>query len=123
MAITIANRPAGFDGCWGSWDEQQEPNVIRTDMEMPGYTKVRRRTTGISRKANVGRVFEEKYYDAFVMWFNVSCQGGVLPTRMTTPQGKQEVWRFTEPPKISWVSPKAFQVSVAIEQLPAYRGL
>ena len=123
MAITIGARPADIDGCWGSWEEKQDPNVIRTDMEATGYVKVRRRTTGITRRANVSRVFEAKHFDDVMRWFNVDCQGGVRPTRIVTPTKKEEVWRFTEPFTISWVGPDAFQASVMIEQLPAYRGL
>ena len=123
MAIQIGTRPASLDGCWASWDEKQEPNTIRTDMEATGYVKVRRRTTGIMRVAQVKRNFEAKDYDAVLDWFNVACQGGVIPTRMTTPYGKEEVWRFTEPFSISWIDPKAFSVSATIEQLPSWSSL
>jgi len=123
MAITIGTRPASLDGCWASWQEKQQPNVIRTDMDQPGNVKVRRRTTGISRVANVSVTLEATKYQDFLTWFNVACQGGVLPTRVTTPYGADEVWRFTEPPQISWIDPKAFSVTAQIEQLPAYRGL
>ena len=123
MAVTIGTRPASLDGCWASWDEKQEPNTIRTSMEAAGYVKVRRRTTGIMRVAQVKRNFEAKDYDDFVSWFNVACQGGVVPTRMKTPYGKDEVWRFSEPPSISWIEPKAFSVSCSIEQLPAWSSL
>ena len=123
MAVTIATRPASIDGCWATWDEKQEPNTIRTTMESAGYVKVRRRTTGVSRVANVSRNLESKYYDDFVSWFNVACQGGVLPTKVMTPYGKEEVWRFIEPPTIKWIDSGVFSVDVQIEQLPAYRGL
>ena len=123
MAIQIGTRPASLDGCWASWDEKQEPNTIRTDMEATGYVKVRRRTTGIMRVAQVKRNFEAKDYDAVMSWFNVACQGGVIPTRMMTPYGKEEVWRFSEPPSITWIEPKAFSVSCSLEQLPAWSSL
>ncbi len=123
MAVTIATRPLTIDGCWSSWDEVQQPNTIRTEMEVPGVVKVRRRTTGISRIANVTRNFESKYYDDFMAWFNTACQGGVLPTRVKNPQTVEEVWRFTEPPKITWLTQKAFNVACVIEQLPIWRGL
>ena len=123
MAVQIGTRPASLDGCWASWNEKQEPNTIRTNMENTGYMKVRRRTTGIMRVAQVSRNFEAKDYDDVMDWFNVACQGGVIPTRVTTPYGKQEVWRFTEPLSINWIEPKAFSVSANLEQLPAWRGL
>ena len=123
MAITIANRPAALDGCWSSWTEKQNTNIIRTDMDLAGATKVRRRTTGITRIANVSRVFEAKHYDDVLRWFNVNCQQGVLPTRMKTPYMAEEVWRFTEAPEISWLETGAFAITTTIEQLPSFRGL
>ena len=123
MAVTIGTRPADLDGCWATWSEQQEPNVIRTQMDAPGYTKVRRRTTGISRVANVARNFDAKDYDDFMRWFNVLCQQGVIPTRIMTPYGKEEVWRITEAPQITWIDPNVFSVKVQIEQQPAWAGL
>ena len=123
MAVTIATRPAALDGCWSTWSEKQNPNIIRTTMDLPGAVKVRRRTTGITRYANIGRNFEAKHYQDFLNWFNVACQQGVLPTRIKTPYQKEEVWRFTEPPEITWVEPGVFTVSIAAEQLPAWRNL
>ena len=123
MAVTIGTRPATIDGCWASWNEKQQSNIIRTEMDQTGSVKVRRRSTGISRVANVTRNFPADKYSDFVNWFNVVCQGGVLPTRVTTPYGADEVWRFTEPPQITWLDPKAFSVSCTIEQIPAWEGL
>lgn len=123
MALTIGTRPATIDGCWSSWDEEQQPNTIRTEMEVPGVVKVRRRTTGISRVASVTRNFKAEVYDDLMNWFNTACQGGVLPTHVKTPRGKEEVWRFSAPPKITWITEKAFNASCSIEQLPIWRGL
>ena len=122
MAITIGTRPASIDGCWASWAEKAEPVVIRTTME-DGTVKVRRRSTGKIRVANVSRTFDAKDYQAFQDWFTVACQQGVLPTRVTTPYGTQEVWRFTEAPEINWVDPKAFAVSCTLEQLAGWDKL
>ena len=122
MAITIATRPASIDGCWASWTEKAEPVVIRTEME-DGTMKVRRRSTGKIRVANVSRAFEAKDYQAFQDWFTVACQQGVLPTRVVTPYGAEEVWRFTEAPEISWLDKKAFAVSCTMEQLAGWDKL
>ena len=123
MAVTIATRPTTIDGCWASWEEKQQSNVIRTEMDQTGSVKVRRRSTGVSRIANVSRNLTAEQYDDFVQWFNVSCQGGVLPTRVVTPYKKEEIWRFTEPPQITWLDSKAFAVSCTIEQIPVWKGL
>ena len=122
MAIKIGTRPASIDGCWASWSEKAQPVVIRTDME-DGTVKVRRRSTGKLRVANVSRTFDAKDYQAFQDWFTVACQQGTIPTRVMTPYGKEEVWRFTEAPQINWVDPKAFDVTCAIEQLSGWEKL
>ena len=121
--IHIAARPLDLDGCWSSWEEQQQPQVVRSDMEAGGIVKVRRRYTGIARKASVSVTLKAALYNDFLAWFNVSCMGGVHPTRVETPYRKQEVWRFTGPPKISWPEANAFTVSAELEQLPAWRLL
>jgi hypothetical protein len=122
MAITIGTRPASIDGCWASWTEKAEPVVIRTNME-DGTIKVRRRSTGKLRVASVSRTFPATEYQAFQDWFTVACQQGVIPTRVMTPYGKEEVWRFTEAPQISWADPKAFNVTCALEQLSGWETL
>ena len=122
MAIQIATRTVNMDGCWASWDEKAETNVIRTTMD-DGTIKVRRRGTGKIRTATVSRNFNSKDYDSFQLWFNVACKQGVIPTRMMTPYGKDEVWRFAEPPAINWIEPGAFSVACTIEQLPGWDKL
>ena len=123
MAVTIATRPSKMDGCWATWDEKAEEVIIRTQMSQPGVAKVRRIATGISRVANVSRTFKAEDYANFKLWFDVNCQQGVLPTRMMTPYGAEEVWRFTEAPQITWLEPTAFSVTAKIEHLPVWDGL
>ena len=123
MAIVIGTRPASLDGCWSTWSEKQEPNTIRTEMEQVGETKVRRRSTGIYRKANVGRNFKSDIYHDFMLWFNVASQMGVVPTRVITPYLEEEVWRFVSAPEVSWISSTVFSASCELEQLPAWRSL
>jgi hypothetical protein len=122
-SVYIAPRPATLDGCWASWEEQQQPAVVRSDMDAGGIVKVRRRYTGIARKASVSVALKAEQYDAFLTWFNADCLQGVYPTRVVTPYKKTEVWRFSGPPKITWEDPKVFSVQVELEQLPAWRGL
>ena len=122
MAITIGTRPASIDGCWASWNEKAQPVVIRTEME-DGTVKVRRRSTGKIRVAEVSRTFAATDYQAFQDWFTVACAQGVYATRVMTPYGKEEVWRFSEAPQISWIDPKAFTVSCSIEQLAGWDAL
>jgi alpha-mannosidase len=104
-----------------SWAESYESNVLRTEMEMSGYVKVRRRSTGKTMKIEASVTLESKHYDDIQTWFFVNSQAGVLPTRIKRPQdGKEIVVRFTEPPAIQFVDKKAFDVSFKFEQLPSW---
>ena len=117
--VPYAQRPATLDGCWASWSEQQQTNMLRTQMDS-GAIKVRRRTTGITRIAQVSVTLPATKYADFMKWFNTDCQQGVMPTLMCTPQCNEEVWRFVNPPSISWVTKNAFTASCEIERLPGW---
>ena len=122
MAIEIGSRPASLSGCFQTWNERQVANTIRTEMEN-GTVKVRRRTTGIYRQAEVGGVLKGSLYADFVAWWNVNCKQGSIPTRVVTPYGTEEVWRISEPPGIEWLQSgdnAAFRVSMKLERLPEF---
>jgi hypothetical protein len=122
MAVQVAARPASLSGCFQSWSEKQVANSIRTDMEN-GTVKVRRRTTGIFRQADVSVTLKGDQYQDFVDWWNVNCQQGALPTRVITPYGAEEVWRIVEPPSIEWLQGNpnpAFRASMKLERLPEF---
>lgn len=119
MAIQIGTRPASISGCFQTWNETQVSNVIRTDMDNL-TVKVRRRTTGIFRQAEASVTLKADVYDDFVKWFNVDCQQGAVPTRVMMPNGREEVWRFSEPPAIEWVQHNVFRATVKLERLPGF---
>jgi hypothetical protein len=122
MAVQVAARPASLSGCFQSWSEKQVSTVLRTEMENQSV-KVRRRTTGIFRQADVGVTLKGTQYNDFVTWYNVNCQQGAIPTKVITPYGVEEVWRISEPPSIEWVQggeKSAFRVSMKLERLPEF---
>lgn len=122
--IQIGKRPTALDGCMQQWTETYEQQIIRTQMESPGYVKVRRRVTGKSTNIEASATLESKYYDDIQHWFFEDSQAGVIPTRVKRPQdGKEIVVRFKEPPAISFIDKKAFAVSFKFEQLPAWVSL
>ena len=124
MATNIGARPAGLDGCTQQWSETYESNVIRTNMELSGYTKVRMRTTGKTTKIEASATLDSKHYDEIQTWFFTNSQAGVIPTRIKRPQdGKEIVARFTEPPAIQFIDKNAFNVTFKFEQLPAWVSL
>lgn len=124
MAQNIATRPAALDGCMQQWSETYESNVLRTTMDMPGYVKVRMRTTGKTTNIDASATLDAKHYDDIQTWFFTNSQAGVVPTRVKRPQdGKEIVVRFKEPPVIQFVDKRAFSVSFKFEQLPAWSSL
>lgn len=121
MAIDPVARPGQLSGCWARWSEQDQPQFIRTQMEN-GTVKVRRRTTGVLRRARVSGPIMAPDVPAFLDWFRVLCQGGIAPTYMVEPDGTESVWRFTEPPQVDWsdIHGRFATVSASLEQLPGW---
>jgi hypothetical protein len=125
MAITIATRPASIDGCFQTWAEHDSSSVIRSEMDLSGYTKVRRRTTSWAWQVEASVVLDAALYEDFQTWFRTNCAGGVWPTRVKRPDGREIVMRFTQPPVIDWPASekKAFRASCTLEQMPEWVGL
>jgi hypothetical protein len=106
--------------------ETSIPNIVRSQFEDGQTIKVRRRTTGIIRKGEATITLPSTVYDDFMYWFEVAMQGGVIPSRFKfPPDGREQVWRVSAPPQISWIDSggKAFRVELQIEQLPDWRTL
>lgn len=122
--VDYALRPADLSGCWATWSEQDLPQTIRTSVDT-GDVKVRRRVTGVHRRANVSAQFPANQYSDFVTWYRTLCSAGIKPTAMFEPNGTEGVWRFAEPPTISWpsVGGEVFAVSAVIEKLPGWQNL
>lgn len=125
MAITIATRPNTIDGCFQTWSEHDASSVIRSEMELGGYVKVRRRTTVAAWEVEASVVLEAAVYEDFMTWFRINCAAGVFPTRVKRPDGKELVMRFTQPPVIEWPQNErtAFRATCTLEQLPEWRTL
>lgn len=120
--ITIADRPPTLDGCFQTWSENDSASVLRSDMDMSGYVKVRRRTTSAAWQVEATVTLEASLYADFMNWFRVNCGAGVFPTRVKRPDGKEVVMRFAEPPAISFpeANRDVFTASVKLEQMPAW---
>lgn len=122
--VTYVTRPGQLSGCWSSWTEQDQAQFIRTEMDV-GAPKVRRRTTGVHRRASVQGPILRANVPVFWTWFRVTCQGGIMPTNMVEPDGTESVWRWVEPPSLAWddLEGRFVTVSAQIEQLPGYQTL
>jgi hypothetical protein len=122
--LQIGDRPPSIDGCMQTWAETYESQTIRTNMEAPGYIKVRRRVTGQSTKIEASVTMAAKLYDDLLLWFFEKSLAGTVPTRVKRPQdGKEIVVRFAEPPNIEFIDKGAFVASFKFEQLPIWRYL
>jgi hypothetical protein len=123
--ITIGTRPASLDGCWQTWSEHDATSVIRSEMDMGGFTKVRRRTTAAAWGVEAVVTLDASLYEDFQTWFRVNCAAGVYPTRVKRPDGKEVVMRMTQPPVYEWpeANKDVFRASVLLEQLPEWATL
>jgi hypothetical protein len=123
--INIGARPASLDGCFQTWTEKDSPSTIRSDMDLGGYTKVRRRTTAAAWQVDASVTLPAELYDDFQEWFRVACGAGIFPTRVKTPAGKEVVMRFAAPPTFEFPESNkdVMRVSVTLEQLPAWISL
>jgi hypothetical protein len=119
--IQIGKRPDKLDGCMQTWTETYEQQVMRTNMESPGYVKVRRRVTGKTTNIDASVTLNSNLYDDIQHWFFEDSQAGVIPTRVKRPQdGKEIVVRFKEPPTVDFIEKGIISVNFKFEQLPAW---
>lgn len=125
MAINIGARPASIDGCFQTWAEHDATSTIRSDMDLGGYAKVRRRTTNAALQVDASVTLDAALYADFATWFRINCGAGVFPTRVKRPDGSEIVMRFTAPPVFEWpeANRNVFKASVSLEQLPEWQSL
>jgi hypothetical protein len=89
-------------------------------MDQGQTIKARRRVTSAVRLAQASVVVPGEEVKFWRTWYNVNCQGGVVPTRFVMPEGTEEIWRFSTPLTIVWTTADkaAAQINFSIEQLP-----
>ena len=99
--------------------------MVRSQSDNNAIVKVRRRTTAAVRVADATVSVPEAEVALWKDWFDIRCQGGVLPTYFNTPYVKEECWRFSAPLTISWGQGsgpgKHFAIiTMKLEQMPAW---
>lgn len=122
----VANRPSSISGCFQTFSESAMENIIRSQSENNSIIKVRRRTTAIVRLADATVTVKEADVAVWKQWYEVACQGGVLPTKFILPYGKEEIWRFSAPLSITWgqgmkKGEHVATITIKLEQLPLWR--
>lgn len=119
-------RPTGIDGCLQTFNETQLENVVRSQSDNNAVVKVRRRTTAAVRVADATVTVPGAEVELWKQWFDVFCQGGVLPTYFKTPYGTEEAWRFSAPLAITWgqgsgMGNHVATITMKLEQMPAWK--
>lgn len=119
-------RPVGIDGCLQTFNESQLENVVRSSSENNSMIKVRRRTTAAVRVADASVTVPSDQVEIWKEWFDIYCEGGVIPSYFKTPYGTEEAWRFSSPLSIAWGQGKGIgnhvaTISFKLEQLPAWK--
>lgn len=121
----VASRPLGISGCLREFSESQDDTaVLRTKMDQGQTIKARRRVTSAIRLAQASVVVPAADVKFWRTWYNVNCQGGVMPTRFIMPEGTEEIWRFSTPLTIVWptADKTAAQINFSLEQLPYWNA-
>jgi hypothetical protein len=121
-AGTVATRPLEISGGLQTWTETTDPNaLLRSAMDSAQTIKVRRRVTHPIRMGQASVTVPANLVALYRQWFEVSCQGGVLPTRFIFPPDcLEQIWRFSTPPTYDWVDAKACRISFSLEKLPQW---
>jgi hypothetical protein len=124
--IIIATRPSTLDGCFQTWSEHDAPAIIRSEMDLGGFVKVRRRVSRAAWQVEASVTLPASLYNDFVnVWWRTNCAHGIYPTRVKRPDGVEVVMRFTQAPVVSFPESNkdVFSATVTLEQLPAWVNL
>ncbi len=105
----------GLPTCAQTWSEQDQPNVIRTEMDV-GPPKVRRRSTLRNRLVQVSWTMPATLYQQLVEFYETDTLQGIHEFEYAHPITKTlDRYRFTGPPSYQFIGGKngvaAFQVS------------
>jgi hypothetical protein len=109
--------PVGLPDCAESWEEQNVPVTVRTQMDI-GPPKVRKRYTRTMRNARVSFTMTHEQAMQLRDFFEVDLQGGIYEHEFRHPFANElQRFRFVEPPSIANLGAMACAVSCSWEQL------
>lgn len=109
--------PAGAPQFAESWEEQNQPLTIRTNMDV-GPPKVRRRATRSFRSVTVSFTCRHDQWRVLKDFFQVDCQSGVQFHEFLHPfEGTVQEFRFIEAPQVVSVISFGVTVNCQWEQL------
>ena len=109
--------PAGAPQFAEGWQEKNNPNTIRTPMDV-GPPKVRRRATRLTRQISVTFIGTHAQWLAVKDFFNLDCQEGVqFHTFLHPYEGTTQEFRFMEAPAVANISALGTTITCVWEQL------
>lgn len=109
--------PSGAPQFAESWQEQDQPVTVRTEMDV-GPPKVRRRYTRTMRLMNVGFVGTHEQWNALKEFYEIDCQGGVEFHTFRHPyENTLQDFRFREAPSSTNMSALGVTINCVWEQL------
>lgn len=110
--------PASLPACVQDWQEENEPVVIRTEMD-GGPPKVRRRYSAPIRSITATMFLTNDQYLILRDFFDQALAGGVNYFEFTHPwSGEDLVLRFGAPPKFDTLGPLNVSVELAWQRIP-----
>lgn len=114
---TTNSWPAGAPQYANTWTQANQPNTIRSSMDV-GPPKVRRRSTAPNIQFQVSMIGTHAQGNAVQSFFDFECQGGVnFHTFLHPFEGTLQTFRIVEPPAITNVSAYAVTIDMVWEQL------
>jgi hypothetical protein len=111
--------PANLDDCFiiAGYTEQKQPVAIRSEVEA-GQPKVRRRFTRGVKFVSAAIKADRDQLNDFYSFFDVDLKGGVLRFEFQSPtSGTVREFRFLDPPVVTPLTDKYFQVAMNLEQM------
>lgn len=98
------------------YTEQQEPTIIRTQMDT-GPAKVRRRYTMPVTKVNIKVCLDRGQMEELWDFYTIRLQGGVQRFNMNNPwENVTREYRFINPPAISGLTQNFWEASLELER-------
>lgn len=105
----------GLPECAQSWEEMDEPNVIRTNVDV-GPPKVRRRSTLQLRSVKVGWTMPAEKYELLMEFYETDCLQGINEFEYAHPVTKAvNRYRFSGSPKITMIKGKVGVGAIKVE--------
>lgn len=111
---TIIDWPADLPDCPQTWQEQDAPDIVRTEMDI-GLPKQRRRSTLRKTNVSVQWTLDKQTHELFDQFYYTTLQQGIFPFYYNHPEtGAQHSYTFAEAPAYNYIPGDDGVVAVAV---------